>query len=86
MMVLDRNSLHCVDGVQVSGPIDIVGAGDSASAGFVLGLTRGLTSSQAAMVGCCVSSITIQQIGTTGTATVPQVLKRLEAYFQGKTV
>jgi sugar/nucleoside kinase (ribokinase family) len=86
MMVLDRNSLHCVDGVKVSGLIDIVGAGDSASAGFVLGLTRGLTASQAAMVGCCVSSITIQQIGTTGTATVPQVLKRLEAYLQGKTV
>ena len=86
MMVLDRNSLHCVDGVKVSGPIDIVGAGDSASAGFVLGLTRGLTASQAAMVGCCVSSITIQQIGTTGTATVPQVLKRLDACLQGKTV
>ena len=86
IMVLDAAQVWNVDGVKVSGPLDIVGAGDSASAGFVLGLTRGLSPRQAAMVGCCVSSITIQQIGTTGTATVPQVLDRLEAYLQGKTV
>ena len=66
--------------------LDIVGAGDSTSAGFVLGLTRGLSRRQAAMVGCCVSSITIQQIGTTGTATVPQVLTRLEKYLAGESV
>ena len=66
--------------------MDIVGAGDSASAGFVLGLTRELTARQSAMVGCCVSSITIQQIGTTGTATVPQVLERLKKYISGETI
>ena len=86
MMVLNRGKLHFVDGVHVTGPLDIVGAGDSASSGFVLGLTRGLDYTQAAMVGCCVSSITIQQIGTTGTATVPQVLQRLKAYLAGETV
>ena len=72
--------------MKVTGPLDIVGAGDSASAGFVLGLTRGLNYTRASMVGCCVSSITIQQIGTTGTATVPQVLERLEHYLAGETV
>lgn len=86
MMVLDRGNLCSVDGVNVTGPLDIVGAGDSASAGFVLGLTRGLNYTRASMVGCCVSSITIQQIGTTGTATVPQVLARLEHYLAGETV
>jgi len=86
MMIFEGDQVCSVEGVKVTGPLDIVGAGDSASAGFVLGLTRGLTSTQAAMVGCCVSSITIQQIGTTGTATIPQVLERLEAYLNGETV
>lgn len=86
MMLFDGDQVCSVEGVKVSGPLDIVGAGDSASAGFVLGLTRGLPARQSAMVGCCVSSITIQQIGTTGTATVPQVLERLEKYLSGETV
>lgn len=86
MMLFEGAQAVTVDGVKVSGPLDIVGAGDSASAGFVLGLTRGLTPRQAAMVGCCVSSLTIQQIGTTGTATIPQVLQRLDAYLKGETV
>ena len=86
MMLFDGDQVCSVDGVKVSGPLDVVGAGDSASAGFVLGLTRGLTARQSAMVGCCVSSITIQQIGTTGTATVPQVLERMKQYISGKTV
>ena len=86
MMILDQDRIHSVDGVKVTGSLDIVGAGDSASAGFVLGLTRGLDYTRAAMVACCVSSITIQQIGTTGTATIPQVLDRMEKYIAGITV
>lgn len=86
IMLFHGQEMESVDGVKVSGPLDIVGAGDSTSAGFVLGLTLGLTRRQAAMVGCCVSSITIQQIGTTGIATVPQVLVRLEKYLAGETV
>lgn len=86
IMLFKGDCMESVDGVKVTGPLDIVGAGDSTSAGFVLGLTRGLSRRQAAMVGCCVSSITIQQIGTTGTATVPQVLTRLEKYLAGESV
>lgn len=86
IMLFCGDTMESVDGVKVTGPLDIVGAGDSTSAGFVLGLTRGLSRRQAAMVGCCVSSITIQQIGTTGTATVPQVLERLEKYLAGECV
>lgn len=86
IMLFGNDAVESVDGVKVTGPLDIVGAGDSTSAGFVLGLTRGLSRRQAAMVGCCVSSITIQQIGTTGTATVPQVLTRLKRYLAGESV
>ena len=62
---------------QVEGPIDIVGAGDATNAGIGLGLCLGLEPQEAAALGNCVSSITIQQIGRTGTATRQQVAGRL---------
>jgi rfaE bifunctional protein kinase chain/domain len=67
-----------VPAVKVDGPVDIVGAGDSASAGIVLTLCAGGDAAQAAFVGNLVASITIQQLGTTGTASPQQVLKRWE--------
>jgi rfaE bifunctional protein kinase chain/domain len=60
----------------VSGPIDIVGAGDSCSAGITSAMVSGLTHEQAAAFGNLVASITIQQIGVTGTATPEQVRAR----------
>jgi len=60
----------------VSGPIDIVGAGDSTSAGIVCALAAGASLTEAAAFGNLVASITIQQIGTTGTATPGQVRQR----------
>jgi len=60
----------------VSGPIDIVGAGDSVMAGIVSALCAGAEPREAALVGNLVASITIQQIGTTGTASRQQVMDR----------
>lgn len=62
-----------VPGFPVSGPIDIVGAGDSASSGIVCGLLAGASPREAAELGNLVASITVQQLGTTGTATPDQV-------------
>ena len=58
---------------QVVGPIDIVGAGDAATSGIVTALLAGATDLEAAAVGNLVASITIQQLGTTGTATPDQL-------------
>ncbi len=66
--------LNRVSGIEVRGPIDPVGAGDSTSAGIVLGLTAGLSPVEAAALGCLVASITVQKLGTTGTAS-PQELR-----------
>jgi rfaE bifunctional protein kinase chain/domain len=60
----------------VSGPIDICGAGDSCSAGIASAMVSGLTHEQAAAFGNLVASITIQQIGVTGTASPEQVRAR----------
>lgn len=60
----------------VEGPIDPVGAGDSTSAGIALARAAQATPAQAAAFGNLVASITIQQLGTTGTATPAQVRDR----------
>lgn len=60
----------------VSGPIDIVGAGDSATSGVVASLLSGASDLEAADVANLVAGITIQQLGTTGTATPEQLLAR----------
>ena len=53
-----------------------VGAGDSASAGIVTACIAGADARQAAAFGNLVASITVQQIGRTGTATPDQVRAR----------
>lgn len=58
-------------------PFDFCGAGDATNAGIMLGLTRGLSNEEAALLGACIASITIEQIGVTGSATQKQVEKRL---------
>src|SRR5262245_29888155 len=60
----------------VRGPIDPVGAGDSASAGIATAVAAGLSYAPAAAFGNLVASITVQQIGTTGTASPEQVRAR----------
>ena len=60
----------------VNGPIDIVGAGDSATSGIVASLLSGATDSEAADVANLVAGITVQQLGTTGTAAPKQILDR----------
>jgi bifunctional ADP-heptose synthase (sugar kinase/adenylyltransferase) len=65
----------------VNGPIDIVGAGDAATSGIVTALLAGADELEAAALGNLVASITIRQLGKTGTATPQQVRERwVEAY------
>jgi rfaE bifunctional protein kinase chain/domain len=65
-----------VPGYPVAGPIDTVGAGDSSSAAMACALASGANLVEAAAFGNLVASITIQQIGVTGTATPEQVRQR----------
>jgi rfaE bifunctional protein kinase chain/domain len=65
-----------VPAYSVRGPIDPVGAGDSSSAAIACALASGANVLEAAALGNLVASITIQQIGTTGTASPTQVRER----------
>ena len=84
VLCADGDALSLVPGIPATGPIDIVGAGDSVSAGVASALCAGASPIEAAMVGVLVSSITVQQIGATGTAQPEQVLRRFaETYPDG---
>ncbi len=60
----------------VTGEIDIVGAGDAAAAALAASLSVGASPTEAAVVANLAASITIQQIGVTGTASQEQIKRR----------
>jgi len=72
----DRSLRPRIPAYPVHGPLDIVGAGDSTSAAIVCAMAGGASVEAAAAFGNLVASITIQQLGTTGTATPTQVRQR----------
>jgi sugar/nucleoside kinase (ribokinase family) len=75
ILVKDKGP-RLVPAVPVSGPIDIVGAGDACSAGIITALCCGAEPAEAAALGNLAASITIQVIGATGTASREQLRKR----------
>ncbi len=77
--VFDRMGCVRVPAVPVEGPVDTVGAGDSVCAGFAAALCAGATLGEAAEIANLVASVTIQQMGVTGTATREQVLAAWDA-------
>ncbi len=62
-----------VPALPVRGEIDIVGAGDSVTANLASALAGGATLREASEIAMLASSIVIHQLGTTGTASVPQI-------------
>ena len=76
LVVEPEGSAVEVPGYPVSGPVDTVGAGDSSTAGTVASLLAGASRVEAAAIGNLVASITVQQLGTTGTANPAQLRAR----------
>jgi len=76
ILVVDETGTEHIPGIPASGEIDIVGAGDSVMAGLAAGLSAGGTAKEAAFLGNLAASITIQQLGTTGTASRQQLHRR----------
>lgn len=76
LLALADGQRQHIPALAVTGPIDPVGAGDATSAAIACAKAAGARAEEAAAFGCLVASITIQQIGTTGTATPEQVRQR----------
>ena len=81
-LVFNGDKFNRIPAIAVKGPIDICGAGDSATSGIFSALCCGSSLSDAALLGNIISSITIQQLGTTGTATPVQVMERYREAFK----
>lgn len=77
-MVFEGKKVTEIPAVPVEEPFDICGAGDAATAGIISALCCGADYCDAALFGNTVASITIQQLGTTGTASPEQVLNRFK--------
>ncbi|MCL2003680.1 MAG: PfkB family carbohydrate kinase [Oscillospiraceae bacterium] len=81
MTIGAQGSLYAADGKvthiparKIHGSIDIVGAGDAFLSGFSLAVAAGASRLEAAFFAGICSEITIQKIGTTGTASQAEIL------------
>ena len=76
--------VHHVAGFPVPGvPVDPVGAGDSCAAALASCLAAGASPVEAALVASLAASITVQQLGATGTASPAQVRRRWREVEEG---
>jgi len=78
VLVFTQSGCRHISGISVDGSIDIVGAGDSAMAGIASALCSGAEPWEAGFVANLIASITIQQIGMTGTASREQIRQQFK--------
>lgn len=78
MILCTMLDVNLAAALPVDGPVDTVGAGDSVTSGIVCGLLAGLIGITAAELGNLTASITVQKLGTTGTASPGELRSRLQ--------
>ncbi len=66
-----------VPALPLRGPIDVVGAGDAVSANLTAALASGAALTEAVELANAAASIVIHKLGTTGTASIPEICERL---------
>ena len=64
--VFEHEKTTYIPAIRYDGPVDTVGAGDSFTAGFALGLAGGFPMTTAAELGNACSAVTIRKIAQTG--------------------
>ncbi|MXW03710.1 MAG: carbohydrate kinase [Gemmatimonadetes bacterium] len=82
LLLIDGDDRRHVPGIRVPEPVDTVGAGDSVTAGIVASLAAGATLMEAALVGNLAASITVRQLGVTGTASPAQLVDVLKTMME----
>jgi len=80
LLLFDAAGCRHIPALAVSDPIDPVGAGDSTTAGLTAAICAGATLDEAALIGNLTASITITQLGTTGTASPEQLLRQFDKH------
>lgn len=74
VLVCEHDTCQHIDAIEVDQIIDVVGAGDSVMAALTLSRASGATLAEAAEIAMFIAGVTVRQIGTTGTATVQQII------------
>ena len=82
VLVFDKSGWQEIRGVRVDSATDSTGAGDSATAAAVLTLASGGTLAEAALMANLAASITVQQLGVTGTAAPDELVGRLGLWLR----
>jgi rfaE bifunctional protein kinase chain/domain len=67
-----------IPGIPAAPPIDVTGAGDAVLAHIALALAAGATPAEAADLGNLAGAVVVKKIGTTGTATVEELIAKLQ--------
>ena len=66
-----------VTALPVRGPIDVVGAGDAVSANLAVSMAAGASLREALELANAAASVVVHKVGTTGTASVPELAECL---------
>lgn len=74
---LPDGSVEHVPTLPIRGPIDIVGAGDAVTANLTTAMASGATLRESLELSMAGASVVIHQLGTTGTASTPQLAHAL---------
>jgi len=82
IVVADSEGEEEVPGIEVLGPTDPVGAGDTVVAALAAAIGSGCDCRTAARLANIAASVTVRKVGTTGTAT-PEEIRQALGYCQG---
>lgn len=74
-LVHDKGTNTYVPALPVDTTIDVVGAGDSVMAALAISTASGATLYEATHIAMLVAGVTVRKIGTTGTATIPEIIR-----------
>jgi rfaE bifunctional protein kinase chain/domain len=77
LCVAPTGELAQVSALPLRGQIDIVGAGDAVTANLAMALAAGASLGESIELANVAASIVIHQLGTTGTASVRQIVRQL---------
>lgn len=73
-VIIEKDRLRQIPGLQILGKVDTVGAGDSYLAGAASALAAGSDMEDAAYLGTYVAGVTVQKLFQTGTASPEEIL------------
>jgi rfaE bifunctional protein kinase chain/domain len=75
---VEEEKITIIPTISAKPPVDICGAGDTFISGFCCAFAAGASGPEAISVANLASGVTIRKIGTTGTATREEILKKFE--------